>query len=133
MKDTPQKPPIGVKAPEAIVRHDAQGKGILSWAAETARHLALTTSTVLRRLDHKGLAIDDTAPRGKPSSRASELPGGGFNPYESRPRLDRGARGSSTRSAPPSRPAPPTGGAGRGARRAAAARTSWWQRLLGRR
>src|SRR5580658_1664198 len=88
------KPPVSTKLTPGAVSHDAQGKGILMWAAVTARHLALTTSQVLRRLDHSELSLDETAPRGKPSLRPTQLPGGGANPYESAPRSGRGAKNS---------------------------------------
>src|SRR5579863_8885663 len=120
--------------PKTMIRHDAQGKGILTWAAESARLLALSTSSVLRRLDNQSLSIDDTAPRGKPSSRAPEMPGGGVNPYESGSRMERGSRAPTARDAQPARTAPLPGRGGPGARRPASApaRSSWWQRLCGR-
>lgn len=129
---------MGVKPPSGQVRHDAQGKGVLTWAAETARHLALTTSQVLRKLDHSGLAIDDTAPRGKRSLRVTQLPGGGSNPYESS--VARSAGGAKSSTVIKGGGAPPVAGASQAARGGAKARpqssvparSSWWQRLFRR-
>jgi hypothetical protein len=130
------KPPVGVKLPPGTVQHDAQGKGVFNWAAETARNIALTASQVLRKLDHRGLSIEDTnAPRGKPSERAKQMPGGGTNPYENRPtRLSRHAPKNSTvikgAGAAPSASAP--AGARATSKASARARSSWWQRLFRR-
>ena len=118
------KPPVGGNLPPGAVQHDAQGKGGLGWAADTARHIALTASQVLRKLDHSGLSLEDTnAPRGKPSGRLNQMPGGGRNPYESRPM-------------PQSRHAPRSStvikGAGATSKASARVRSSWWQRLFRR-
>lgn len=101
---------------------------------DTARHVALSTTEVLRKLDNSSLSLDeDTAAGGKPSARQSgPMPGGGVNPYETRLR----SRSSPARDV--HRGAAPT--AARGAGTAAKAgspasgrgRASWWRRLLRR-
>jgi len=138
------KPPVGVKLPAGTVQHDAQGKGVLNWAAVTARHIALSASQVLRKLDHRGLSIEDTnAPRGKSSARMNQMPGGGMNPYESRPMpQSRYAPKSSTVIKGAGAELATRGPAGAGAgtragtrttsRPSARARSSWWQRLFRR-
>jgi hypothetical protein len=126
------KPPLGVKLPPGTVQHDAQGKGALNWAAVTARHIALSASQVLRKLDHRGLSIEDTnAQRGRSSARMNQMPGGGMNPYESGPMpKSRHAPRSSTvikgAGAAQSARAKPT------SRASVRARPSWWQRLFRR-
>jgi hypothetical protein len=118
---------VGVKPSPGKAQQDALGKGMLNWAAVTARHIALSASQVLQKLDHSGLSIEDTAaPRGKPSTRSNQMPGGGMNPYESRP-MPR------SRHAPKSSTVIKGAGAPRAASRASArARSSWWQRLFRR-
>jgi hypothetical protein len=125
------KPPPGVKLPPGTVQHD-QGKSVLNWASMTARNIALSASQVLRKLDHRGLSIEDTAaPRGKPTVRQNQMPGGGMNPYESRPTPQ-------SRHAPKSSTVIKGGGAPKAAspkatsRAAARVRSSWWQRLFRR-
>jgi hypothetical protein len=128
------KPPLGVKLRPGTVQHDEHGKGVLNWAAVTARHIALSASQVLRKLDHRGLSLEDTnAPRGKSSVRMNQMPGGGMNPYESRPMPQ-------SRYAPKSSTVIKGAGAQQSARAAvrttsrpsAPARSSWWQRLFRR-
>jgi hypothetical protein len=109
------------------VQHDAHGTGLFNWATDTARQIALSASQVLRKLDHRGLSLEDTAaPRGKSSARANQMPGGGMNPYESRP-MPR------SRHAPKNSTVIKGAGAPRATSRASApARSSWWQRLFRR-
>ena len=130
------KPPVGVKLPPGTVQHDAHGKGVFNWATETARNIALTASQVLRKLDHRGLSIEDTnAPRGKPSGRLNQMPGGGTNPYESRPMpQSRHAAKSSTviKGAGAAQTARGPAGARSTSKASARARSSWWQRLFRR-
>lgn len=127
---------MGVKSPAGTVQHDAHGKGVLNWAADTARMIALSTSQVMRKLDHRGLSLEDTAaPRGKALGRPSQMPGGGTNPYESRPT-------PRARNEPKSTTVIKGAGAAQMAREAARpkatsrpsapARSSWWQRLFRR-
>jgi hypothetical protein len=99
------------------VRHEGD-RAVWQWAADTARIVALSASQVLRKLDNSSLSIDDDAPdRGKPSARqGAKLPGGGVNPYESRPAVTRGA----ATAAKPRSPVP------------APVRASWWSRLFRR-
>jgi hypothetical protein len=136
------KAPVGVTLPPGTVQHDAQGRGVFNWAAETARHIALTASQVLRKLDHRELSLEDTnAPRGKSSARLGQMPGGGVNPYESRPMpQSRHAPKSSTvikgAGAAQSAHGPAAGARAGGARAtsrpSAPSRSSWWQRLFRR-
>ena len=128
----PKPPPVptrpeGVTLSPGTIQHDAQGKGVLNWAALTARHIALSASQVLRKLDHSGLSLEDTAAqRGKPSTRARQMPGGGVNPYENRPMPQ-------SRHAPKNSTVIKGAGAARATSRASApARSSWWQRLFRR-
>jgi hypothetical protein len=127
---------VGVKPPPGKVQHDAQGKGVFSWAAETARNIALSASQVLRKLDHSGLSIEDTAaPRGKSSGRSNQMPGGATNPYESRPTPpSRYARKSSTviKGAGAAQMMRAPAAAKATSRPSAPARSSWWQRLFRR-
>jgi hypothetical protein len=128
---------VGIKPPPGKVKHDAQGRGVLNWAAETARHIALSASQVLRKLDHQGLSLEDTnAPRGKPSTRMNQMPGGGVNPYENRPMpQSRHAPKSSTviKGAGAAQAARGPGSAARPTSRPSArGRSSWWQRLFRR-
>jgi hypothetical protein len=127
---------VGVKLAPGKVQHDAQGKGVFNWATETARHIALTASQVLRKLDHRGLSIEDTnAPRGKPSGRLNQMPGGGTNPYESRPMpQSRHAPKNSTviKGAGAAQTARGPAGARTTSKASARARSSWWQRLFRR-
>jgi hypothetical protein len=110
---------------------------MLNWAAETARHIALSASQVLRKLDHRGLSLEDTnAPRGKSSARSNQMPGGGMNPYESRPMpQSRHAPKSSTviKGAGAEQAARGAAGNARATSRPSArGRSSWWQRLFRR-
>jgi hypothetical protein len=127
---------VGVQSPPGKVQHDEHGKGMLNWAAETARHIALSASQVLRKLDHRGLSLEDTAaPRGKSSARSGPMPGGGTNPYDSRPMpKSRHAPKSSTVIKGAGAAAPVRGPAGARATSKASkpARSSWWQRLFRR-
>ncbi len=138
MNPTTPKPklPLGAKLPPGTVQHDALGKGMLNWAAVTARHIALSASQVLRKLDHQGLSLEDTAAqRGKPSARMNQMPGGGMNPYESRPMpQSRHAPKNSTviKGAGAAQSARANTGARAISRASKPARPSWWQRLFRR-
>ena len=105
---------------------DARGRAVWEWAADTARLVALTTSEVLRKLEHKGLSLEDD-PKGLPSKPkggtggGGASAGGGFNPYDSK----LPARGARTPSAPRKAPSARSPGS-------APVRSSWWRRLFGR-
>ena len=93
MKKPPPNPTPEPSKEPAKVGHEG-GRAVWKWAADTtARLAALTTSQVLRKLDNSSLSLDDdSAARGKPSVRpGGPMPGGGVNPYESRPQ-PRGGR-----------------------------------------
>jgi hypothetical protein len=117
------------------VQHDARGNAVWHWASETARHAAATTSQLLRRLDVASLSLEDEQPpkahsktalppskhTSTPAPRPASKPAApqraaqaGFNPYA-------GAAAPSANAAR-NRPAA-----------SAAARSSWWRRLLQRR
>jgi hypothetical protein len=103
------------------VRHDSRGHAVWQWAADTARNVAVTTSQVLRRLDHQGLSLQDETSKSK-----AARPGAGFNPYEGRQAPQAKAKviaknNAQARVMPKSRsPA------------SAPSRSSWWRRLFGR-
>jgi len=133
VKDPDSKLPPKPANPPAQARPQAPppeaGRSVWQRAADTARLVALSTSQVLRKLDNKTLSIDeDPASRGMPSARKGErLPGGGRNPYESRPvprappaRSREMHRGASPTAVKPRLPA------------AKRERASWWSRLFGR-
>jgi hypothetical protein len=110
------------------VNHEG-GRSVWKVAADTARLVALSTSQVLRKLDNSTLSIhEDPASRGTPTARQNQnMPGGGRNPYESRPTHRPPARGSDmhrgaspTVATKPRSPAP------------ARERASWWSRLFRR-
>jgi hypothetical protein len=103
-------------------------------AADTARLAAITTSQVLRKLDNSSLSIDDdSAARGKPSVRqGGPMPGGGVNPYESRP-PPRGARSRGAhRTAAPTVARDAGDAAKPRSRGSGRERASWWSRLFRR-
>src|SRR5579863_956014 len=83
--------------PASRIRQEG-GRNMLQWAADTARMVALSTSQVLRKLDNSSLSIEeDQGVRGQPSPRRSgPMPGGGVNPYESRPVPRKQARARDT-------------------------------------
>ena len=116
--DPTSKPETSKQAAAGKVRHDG-GRAVWQWAADTARHVALSASQVLRKLDASGLKLEDDAERGKPSARpGASMPGGGTNPYDSRP-VPRGRRVSGSAAKPRSPGLKP-------------ARASWWSRLFRR-
>ena len=118
-------------------------RNVLQWAADTARIVALSTSQVLRKLDDNSISLEDThgAVRGKPAPRRGSMPGGGVNPYESRPPPRKPERALRT-AAPTAAPAGGDGTAAGGTAAGGAAKTrlpgakreraSWWSRLFRR-
>jgi len=113
------------------VQHDARGNAVWRWASETARHAAVSTSQLLRRLDVSSLSLEDEQPSGAqskpvpaksaPTQSAPNKPAaparkarGGFNPYD-------GA--AMPRAAAPNKQAAVS----------ARPRPSWWRRLFQRR
>jgi hypothetical protein len=109
---------------------DARGRAVWEWAADTARLVALTATEVLRKLEHKGLSLEDDykGSQSKPQGGSGGAGGGGgFNPYD-RKLPARGARTpTAPRGAGPVRKVPSARSPG-----AAPARSSWWRRLFGR-
>jgi len=111
----PAKVPPKPENKAGHVRHDKSGRAIWEWAVETGRHALDSTSRLLKKLEHPGLSIEETAriaklkaasPTRDPAPPAPKTPAprtkdalslagsGGFNPYNSR-------------GAPPKRPSPP--------------------------
>jgi hypothetical protein len=139
---TSDKPaPTKTKPLAGGVRHDARGNAVWQWASETARHAAASTSQLLRRLDVSSLSLqDDESP---PQAQA--------RPGQARPGQARPAQPTPGPPVPAPKPAAsarkaeggfdPYDGAAMPAARAvkkrpaaqAAARASWWRRLLQRR
>jgi hypothetical protein len=112
-------------------RQDSRGQAVLRWAADTARNIAISTSSVLRRLDHTELTLLDEQSK-QSASAAPGAAGGpgkagalksaasaGFDPYNARPmpKATRNAGASATKPR---------------ARSTTRARSSWWRRLFRR-
>jgi hypothetical protein len=110
----PDKKKDNNSGPAGRVRHDASGRAIWEWAADTGRHALDSTSRLLKRLELPGLALADDEkkmPRqkeeaSKASSNSADAPptfGGerevdaavnsrrSFNPYDSRGTVKRKA------------------------------------------
>jgi len=65
------------------VKHDAGGRAIWEWAAETGRNALDSTSRLLKRLDLPGLSlVDDEKEKKKAEEKAQRAEReAGFNPY----------------------------------------------------
>jgi hypothetical protein len=116
-----------VNADKPRVREDSRGHAVWQWAADTARNLAISTSQVLRRLDHGSLSLKEETSKQARLRKAS--PGGGFDPYDGR------ALGRAARAAPTRAPAKAVRGAGVLSGRSpgsAPSGSSWWRRLFRR-
>jgi hypothetical protein len=82
-------------SPAGRVKHDAGGRAIWEWAAETGRNALDSTSRLLKRLDLPGLSIVDDEKEKKQAEEEAHRAEreAGFNPYgEADPRP--GARSS---------------------------------------
>jgi hypothetical protein len=131
---TPPRPPPEDSPGNGRAAKDARSRAVWEWASDTARLVALTASEVLRKLEHKGLSLEDD-PKGSPSKPkggtggggAGGGGGGGFNPYD----RTLPARGARTPTAPRSAGAPRKAASARSPG-SAPARSSWWRRLFGR-
>jgi hypothetical protein len=121
------------------VSHDARGNAVWQWASETARHAAVSTSQLLRRLNVASLSLqDDAKPRNAPAKPSPAKPSpatpspirpaatgtpaaparktqAGFNPYDAGA-MSHAAAGENKQSTAP-----------------VPARRSWWRRLFQRR
>jgi hypothetical protein len=107
---------------------DAHGRAVWEWAADTARLVALTATQVLRKLEHKGLSLEDDSKGSQSKSQGGTGgAGGGFNPYDRK----LPARGARTPTAPRGAGAPRKAASARSPG-SAPARSSWWRRLFGR-
>jgi hypothetical protein len=88
-KDDDKSPKVG------RVKHDASGRAIWEWAAETGKHALDSTSRLLKRLELPGLSIAED-PKDKAKAEDKGMYGGpkesdplkgkqSFNPYETKP------------------------------------------------
>ncbi len=135
--EAPQGAPAAAKAAAGKaaaprIRQEG-GRNVLQWAADTARMVALSTSQVLRKLDNSSLSIEeDQGTRGQPSARRSgPMPGGGVNPYESRPVPKQARAREAYRTASPTVARAGADAKGRSPV-AGRGRASWWSRLFRR-
>lgn len=106
------------------VAFDARGNPIWEWQLESGVYSRDVNTNKLRKLDLGGLSLVDTGTHPKPpgldsqepdESGSNEMPGGGFNPYDSAPRVKAegtnpydNARSLSNKLAAPQKPQPPT-------------------------
>lgn len=108
----------GTKPRAGRVRHDSSGRAIWEWAVDSGRQAVDSTSRLLKKLEFTGLTLmgeetkpwEKNLPEGSPDPRSShqagtsgpslELPlepdplatkGKGFNPYDTRTPVGRGA------------------------------------------
>jgi len=70
-------------SPAGRVKHDAGGRAIWEWAAETGRNALDSTSRLLKRLDLPGLSIVDDEKEKKLAEEEAQRAEreAGFNPY----------------------------------------------------
>jgi hypothetical protein len=70
--------------PAGRVKHDASGRAIWEWAAETGRNALDSTSRLLKRLEMPGLSLLDEDKDKKQAEEQSQRTDreAGFNPYE---------------------------------------------------
>jgi hypothetical protein len=107
-----KKPKVG------RVKHDASGRAIWEWAAETGKHALDSTSRLLKRLDLPGLSLADDS-KDKEKGKDAGMFGGpkeadplkgrqSFNPYETKATPKIQAPPPSARPAPAPAPRPVT-------------------------
>jgi hypothetical protein len=76
--------------PTGQVRHDASGRAVWEWAADTGRHALDSTSRLLKRLDLPGLTLadDDKKKQAADEKNLADLKAAAgkhsFNPYDNR-------------------------------------------------
>jgi hypothetical protein len=63
-EQTPKKP--------GKVKHDASGRAVWQWAAESGRHAIDSTSRLLKRLEVPGLKVEEYQPKANPRAAAGE-------------------------------------------------------------
>ena len=113
-------PKDGDKKPPKVgrVRHDASGRAIWEWAADTGKHAIDSTSRLLKRLDLPGLSIAEDHKDAKKEEK-NGIYGGpeendplkgkrqSFNPYESRspPKIQAPPPMAKPAAKPPAKPA----------------------------
>lgn len=64
---------------------DSRGNAVWEWRTETGQFTKDTSTTVLRKIEESGLAIEATVIAKAPEqldAKANAAPGGGFNPYD---------------------------------------------------
>jgi hypothetical protein len=64
---------------------DARGNAVWEWKTETGQYTTDASTTVVRKLEDSGLAIESTVIVKKPEQPATKVDaptGGGFNPYD---------------------------------------------------
>ncbi len=64
---------------------DARGNAVWEWKTETGQYTTDASTTVVRKLEDSGLAIEPTVIVKKPEQPATKIEaptGGGFNPYD---------------------------------------------------
>ena len=64
---------------------DARGNAVWEWKTETGQYTTDASTTVVRKLEDSGLAIEPTVIVKKPEQPATKVEapkGGGFNPYD---------------------------------------------------
>jgi hypothetical protein len=74
-------------SPAGRVKHDAGGRAVWEWAAETGRNALDSTSRLLKRLDLPGLSLlDEDKEKKKAEEEAARAEReAGFNPYGEEP------------------------------------------------
>ena len=64
---------------------DSRGNAVWEWRTDTGQFTKDTSTTVLRKIEESGLAIEATVIAKAPEqldAKANPAPGGGFNPYD---------------------------------------------------
>jgi hypothetical protein len=97
---SPNKPEDDAR-PAGQIKHDASGRAVWEWAADTGRNAIDSTSRLLKRLDIPGLKLQDDE-KDKETETAEAFGGpvekdpvsgrkGSFNPYDNRAPAKRSA------------------------------------------
>lgn len=127
----------GTKPLVGGVLHDDRGNAVWHWVTDTARHAALSTSSVLKRLNVSNLSLEETLDQERRQSAA-------WASYTAAAASGRTAAGkAAARKGAPGKAAAPGTGAASGKAAATGKSTgavqhkprarSWWRRLFQRR